>query len=1094
MLIAHNKPSLILLCLVLSISWAHAANIEIQGDEPQHFSGILGDKNDYHFTVNEGQSVVVAISQPNADVAVVLAKIDEGNIAPLYTLNTSADTGLNELLYITADDCTHCQLSILPQDNIDQSGSYQLSYQKNHNVDLSVKAIMHFATKAASAWQHANNDHIQFRQYLETALGYYQQAIDLAESEGHADLLTRNLYHAAQVAHLLSDYPTQERYLRTVLTHLQDSYSPLLLRAKYELAITTRIKRQLDLALDEYQAVLQLAKEQNDKLIEANALADIARIHYEKRHYQQALKYDFAALALFESLVSWQNILRTQLSIGITYEGQGEIGKAITQYLQVIAFANASQASKHLVDAYIKLATVYRKSGDIETANHYIDLALKDSDKFPHSLLDGRAKQQKALIFMVLGQLDYAADLFDESYLAYQAVNSTTDMINIEYFLSIIHTKLENYSTALGYASHVLDNDKKTGVKYDIGTAYQRLSAIYLGLQDYPQAMRLQELALEYLADTENATLSGTMFAQAAEIYFHNGYVEKGLDYFSQSREAHRQGKNHFGVIDTEYRFARMQALYGEPALALKTLQNIVPMVEQQQQRISRADQRQNYLAQQQELASLYVEVLEQLAESDEKMLVISEQFRQQALQAKTQDLIETPVMDADYAGQQQALFNQLRTQAVDYQTLSSPVQRELIAKKARHLSSQLQQLDADWKNKQSLTHNTKPLVTTTKLDIDQIQSLLAHNELILYFDTGKQQSHLWAISSSAIQHIMLPDEGTIADEVSEVLLNIAAQPDLKSTHRQTKQLPALNTLSLTLLGQLNIEWQAYQQILVIPDGPLHSMPFSVLTAAKSGITLLETHAIAYLPSLGTYQHLNQFANHIHTGDKLLLLANPAMHPSDGSSSTPVEQERGGFQASELPYSQYEAEAIENIFNQNATILVKDQASKQVLLSQTIEHFDIVHFATHGISHSYSPALAGLVLSNLASNNNLLLAPEISHLSIPAKLVVLSGCETAKGQLINGEGLMGLSRAFFAAGAKSVVASLWSVQDKATAELMKQFYHYLLIDQLPVNQALQQAKLAVRNFRKKNGHIPWRDPYYWAGFVLQGKGSNNLKT
>jgi CHAT domain-containing protein len=106
---------------------------------------------------------------------------------------------------------------------------------------------------------------------------------------------------------------------------------------------------------------------------------------------------------------------------------------------------------------------------------------------------------------------------------------------------------------------------------------------------------------------------------------------------------------------------------------------------------------------------------------------------------------------------------------------------------------------------------------------------------------------------------------------------------------------------------------------------------------------------------------------------------------------------------------------------------------------------------------------------------------EIYNLSLPAELVVLSACQTALGKDVKGEGLIGLTRGFMYAGAKRVVASLWQVDDSATAELMQRFYAKMLRDGLRPAAALREAQVEMWKQNK------WKMPYYWAGFTLQGE-------
>ena len=154
------------------------------------------------------------------------------------------------------------------------------------------------------------------------------------------------------------------------------------------------------------------------------------------------------------------------------------------------------------------------------------------------------------------------------------------------------------------------------------------------------------------------------------------------------------------------------------------------------------------------------------------------------------------------------------------------------------------------------------------------------------------------------------------------------------------------------------------------------------------------------------------------------------------------------------------------------------------VLGDRLSGFRVIHFATHGVIDAERPALSGLALSMVDKaghpQEGFLHLHDVYNLKLDADLVVLSGCRTALGKEVRGEGLVGLTRGFQYAGAPRVLASLWRVEDQATAALMARFYRALWIDKLPPAAALRQAQLGLRGQRR------WRDPYFWAGFVLEG--------
>ncbi len=160
------------------------------------------------------------------------------------------------------------------------------------------------------------------------------------------------------------------------------------------------------------------------------------------------------------------------------------------------------------------------------------------------------------------------------------------------------------------------------------------------------------------------------------------------------------------------------------------------------------------------------------------------------------------------------------------------------------------------------------------------------------------------------------------------------------------------------------------------------------------------------------------------------------------------------------------------------------QANRATATSADLEHYRIVHFATHGLVNNEHPELSGLVLS-LVNNrgqpqDGFLELEDIYNLHLPVDLVVLSACDTALGQEMNGEGLVGLTRGFMYAGATRVVASLWSVNDAATSELMARFYKEMQQSKMKPAAALRAAQIQM--WKQKM----WTSPYYWGAFQIQG--------
>lgn len=196
------------------------------------------------------------------------------------------------------------------------------------------------------------------------------------------------------------------------------------------------------------------------------------------------------------------------------------------------------------------------------------------------------------------------------------------------------------------------------------------------------------------------------------------------------------------------------------------------------------------------------------------------------------------------------------------------------------------------------------------------------------------------------------------------------------------------------------------------------------------------------------------------------------------------EGERPAFRR--LPSSLKEAQAISSLVPADQRFLATGfAASRAAATSAEIGRYRNVHFATHGVLDSRRPELSKLVLSLYdekgRSQDGFLRLNDVYNLRLDADLVVLSACRTALGKEIRGEGLVGLTRGFMYAGSARVLASLWSVEDRATAELMGATYRGMLREKLSPAAALRKAQLEMAQRPNR------KSPYYWAGFSLQGE-------
>lgn len=342
---------------------------------------------------------------------------------------------------------------------------------------------------------------------------------------------------------------------------------------------------------------------------------------------------------------------------------------------------------------------------------------------------------------------------------------------------------------------------------------------------------------------------------------------------------------------------------------------------------------------------------------------------------------------------------------------------------------------------------------------------LLDRDTLLLEYRLGAQRSVLWAATRGSLHTFELAGREEI-EAVARRACELAARSGGKKAAGSAEA--KLAELSRRLLAPAAALLPG-KRLVVVGDGILQRLPFAALPEPGGGGPLVAHHEIVLLPSISVLGELRREAAGRRPAPKTLwVLADPAT----GGAFPP------------LPYARQEAAAILALAPPGGrTLVAGPAASRAAVVAGDLRDYRFLHFAAHGTFDD--PGGGRLVLARVdergrpAADGFLHLA-DIYGLDLRADLAVLSACQSALGQEVRGEGLVGMTRGFFYAGAERVLVSLWNVDDQASVELMERFYRGVLREGLSPAAALQRAQDAVRRETR------WRAPYYWAGFVLEG--------
>ncbi|MEG4065449.1 CHAT domain-containing protein [Microcoleus sp. SVA1_A1] len=588
---------------------------------------------------------------------------------------------------------------------------------------------------------------------------------------------------------------------------------------------------------------------------------------------------------------------------------------------------------------------------------------------------------------------------------------------------------------------------------------------------------------------------------------------QQALDYHQQALSIMRQVGDRTGEANILYNLALVQESLNDIPSALQSIQAAIAIVEDIRGQLLDPEFRTSYFATVQGYYKLQIDLLMQLHQQNPNQGYNSQAFNVTE-QSKARTLIE--LLTESRADIRSGVDTQLLQQEQDIQTqLDALDKRRLELANSRldnnqqiaTLEAQRAILQTQYRDIQAQIRATSPKYAALKypqpLTLEQVQQqILDDNTLILSYSLGSDRSYLWLVSKTEMTSYQLPSGKRIED-----LINQKVRPQLINPRTSRNNFNANTTELSNILLKPVLDKIGNKRLVVISDGALQYLPFGAMPDPRVNNNyqpLLVNNEVDYLPSATTLQTIrNETQNRTPAPQSIAVLADPVFSTDDrrvdhnspipNTNELPLAAQnldraarnaRGNWDR--LPGTRQEAEAILNLFPENSRLAYFDfQASRANALSDRLSQYRFIHWATHGFANPQNPELSGVVMSLVnesgQNSNGYLLLGDIFNLNFNAELVVLSACQTGLGEVIQGEGLIGLTRGLMYAGTSRVVTSLWSVPDAETAILMEKFYTKMLQNNLKPSDALRAAQLEL--FQSKS----WVAPYYWAAFTLQGE-------
>jgi CHAT domain-containing protein len=664
-----------------------------------------------------------------------------------------------------------------------------------------------------------------------------------------------------------------------------------------------------------------------------------------------------------------------------------------------------------------------------------------------------------------------------------------------------------------------------------MGLVYEARAERSKALDCYKQSLSLTRKGQDQRYEAYTLVFLGRFYEAA-------GDRERALYCYKQALPLNRISFDQYGESLTLYNMAHLKRDSGDLAEARARIEEALELVESLRTRVLNKGLRITYFASSYQCYELYIDILMRLHKEfpDKNFDVLAFEASERARARTLLEMLRESSTDIGQGGdaallQRERFLRQLLEAKTERRASLKAVQSSRAEEKS--LTEEIEKIAAEHQDIERRIRSTNPdyaaLMQPEHLSLEEIQrSAVDEDALLLEYFLGAEESHLWAVTKETIRSFSLPGRSEIeslADRVRELLTSAQPVSGESASQRQSR----LNAseegywreaakLSDILLKPAAAQMEG-KRLIMVADGKLQYIPFSALPDPGSPgdlSPLFLGYEITYETSATTLATLRKRARRHQPASKAVaILADPVFESDDSrlrgraENNLTIAQDhrysRGAYAAlrdagvlqdgdriPRLFASRDEAETIMAMIPEGLGLkAIGFDASKEIALSSELGKYSIVHFATHGVFDNERPEFSGLMLSLYTNEgkrrDGFLQLKDIYNLDLPVDLVVLSACNTGIGKQIRGEGLLGLTRGFMYAGASQVVASLWKVDDEATAEFMKHFYRSVLREQKPPVTGLREAQIALWQQKR------WRSPYFWAAFVLKGDYKGGIK-
>jgi CHAT domain-containing protein len=843
-----------------------------------------------------------------------------------------------------------------------------------------------------------------------------------------------------------------------------------------------------------FEKALQFFEKVDDPLGQGNVYRSLGDIAFYAGANANAKEYYQKALPSFQKAGG-------PLGQGNVYMGLGDIAfytganaRAEEYYQKALPFFQKADAPSGQGSVYRRLGDIALRTGANARAEEYCQKALPFFQKADDPLGQGNVYARLGDIALYTGANARAEEYYQKALPFYQKADAPLGQGNVYRSLGAIAFHTGANAKAEECYQNALLFFQKAGDPLGQGNVYASLGDIAFHTGANAKAEECYQNALLFFQKAGDPLGQGNVYTRLGDIALRTGANAKAEEHYQKAASLHHGA----GAIENQsyamLGMARVRGAGGKRSEAIALYQEALVNLEKVRGQTGSSESRMSYLEKE---SAAYEEVAAYLAKygSNEKAFRQSEMMKARAFvdqMAESMSDVKRGISPKlkhkrDELSQRLSYIEKKMMEAGYTDSL-----REVLSKEHLQSEMELDRLIGEIRSSDPRYASVRYPQPLSVLDVEN--QLLEPNVALLEYLVTDSVSYVFVVRNGRHSTVRLSaTRGEIEREVESYHENISIGATGEALYKM-------------LLQPLESELEGISTLIIVPDGDIAKIPFEALATEIDRQThqakhyLIERYVVKYVQSATALSLLRSYASALTPTSGFIGFGDPvydyenfvARKPERGGQSVTKgglaaelvrgEMERDATTLNRLRFSGDEVRETAALFERSSTArdtLLRLQATEENVKDTDLSKYGYVLLSCHGV---LGERIQGLVLSQIpdSKEDGLLTLGEIMNLNLNARLVVLSACETGRGRMVRGEGVVGLTRAVMYAGTPAVVVSLWSVSDEGTKELMVKFFTNLVKNKMKPEDALHQAKLEMLKTK-------WRSPFYWAPFVLYGE-------